>query len=468
MSQGMSRREFLSRAGVAIGGVLVAACAPKPAPTAAPTQAPAATEQPTAAPQPTPVPPTAAPAKKVAFTFTMYGHPGLIEEMVPLFNESHPGAEIKFERSEGQGYWEKLTAAVAAGSAWDCFRGGPQQALGWGPKGVVLDVKPFMDADTTYPADGYLPGIVDTYAVAGKVYGLPTWCLTMWLFYNKKMFDEAGLAYPTAKTTWEEYVELARKLTKTDASGNITQYGSNGWEWWTFPVAQLVWSNGGCFYYNQDLTATCVDDPKTVQAMQDIADLIWVHKTAPSPLSPPSSPVGILSDNVAMEANGDYIPWDQKDVFQPKYDYLDATLCPTRNGNRSNIYWPDCFLINAKVSPEVQAAAYKWESWFACDPVATGIQGKVVFPVTKRAYEDPEIAKKWLVAPRPKGMIAAALEHSQHLQYWKSDLHISDLDNVYYGEVSKLWNNEAKADVVCKTMQQKMAEIMAQPVDVQL
>jgi multiple sugar transport system substrate-binding protein len=287
----------------------------------------------------------------------------------------------------------------------------------------------------------------------------------MWLFYNKKLFDESGLAYPTPDTTWEEYVELARKLTETDSSGRITQFGSNGWEWWTFPVAQAVWSNGGCFYYNDDMTNTCVDDPKTVQALQGIADLIHVHKVAPSPLSPPAVPVGLLSDNVGMEANGDYLPWDQRDVFDAKYDYLDATLCPTWGGKRVNIYWPDCFLINARSSPEVQAAAYKWVSWFACDPESIAIQCKVVFPVVKRAYDDAEIAQRWLVRPRPPGMIKAAMQHTQTARYWMADLRINDLDEIYYGEISRLWNGDATAEEVCRVIQEEMSKIMAKPVD---
>jgi ABC-type glycerol-3-phosphate transport system substrate-binding protein len=78
--------------------------------------------------------------RKSPITFTMYGHPNMIEQMVPLFNQSQDDVEVVFERSEGQGYWEKLTAAVAAGTAWDAFRGDPNRALGWGPKGAVLDV----------------------------------------------------------------------------------------------------------------------------------------------------------------------------------------------------------------------------------------------------------------------------------------------------------------------------------------
>jgi multiple sugar transport system substrate-binding protein len=182
MKTKLSRKEFLKLAGLGAAGAALAACASQP------TQAPApiATEQ-TAA-EPDAVQPTKAspPPEKQVVTFTMYGHPNMIEEMVPLFNDSHPNVEVKFERSEGQGYWEKLSASIAAGSSWDCFRGDQMRALGWGPKGVVADVKSFLDTDPTYPAAEYLDGILDVYQAEGRIYGLPTWCLTLWLYFNRR------------------------------------------------------------------------------------------------------------------------------------------------------------------------------------------------------------------------------------------------------------------------------------------
>jgi len=454
MKRRLSRRDFLKLAAVGTAGLALSACG-APA-TETPVEEAAGDTLPEAPP---------APQEKQVVTFTMYGHPGLIEQMVPIFNETHDDVEVDFERSEGQGYWEKLTAAVAAGQAWDCFRGDQNRALWWGPKGAVADITPYLEADASYPADNYIEGTLDAYTGGGKLFGLPAWALTMWLFYNKNIFDEAGLDYPNTETTWEDMVDMAIELTKRDDDGKITQYGTNGWDWWTFPVAQVVWSNGGHFYYNDDLTKASVDDPETIKAMQDIADLIHIHKTNPSPLSPPSSPVGLLSDNVAMEANGDYFPADNREVFMEKYEYLDATLPPSRNGKRVNIYWPDALLINAK--SDVQEGAYKWLSWFSADPDSIGIQCEVVFPVVKNAYQDPDISKRWLVSPRPPGMIEAALQHSENAKLWQAELHISELDTIYYNEVSRLWNNEASAEEVLTQMDQLMDEVMAEPVDVE-
>ncbi len=390
----------------------------------------------------------------------MFGHPGLIEQMVPLFNKNHPGVEVQFERSEGQGYAEKLSAAIAGGQAWDCFRAPSTWPTRFGPKGVAADLNPYISADNVYPADLYLPGIIDTWNVDGKRYGLPPWCITMWLFYNKKLFDAAGVAYPTPKTTWEEYVEMAKKLT-TQENGNVTQYGANGWGSWTVPVTQDVWSAGGCFYYNENRTAICVNDPKTVKVLQDEADLMNVHKIHPSPLNPPTSPVSLLSGKVATEINGDYLPWDNKAQWSEDFD---ATLTPLRDGKRVNVYAPDPFVISS--ASKVKEGAYKWISWFAADPDSWAIQGHVVFPTTKRQYEDPKLRSQWLVSPRPPQMIALALEHSKSAQFWRVEPHADEFEStIYYPEIDNLWRNKAKAKEVCDTITTKGNELLAKPIE---
>lgn len=120
------------------------------------------------------------------------------------------------------------------------------------------------------------------------------------------------------------------------------------------------------------------------------------------------------------------------------------------------------------MQPQLKEGAYKWCSWFGSDPAAIGIQCKVVFPVTKKAYSDEAIAKTWLQAPRPPGMIASALDHSTKARLWYGELHMPDLDGVYYGEIGRLWNNEAKAEEVCAKMQELMKEVMEQPVDIEV
>ncbi len=87
MKNKFTRRQFLKLAGAGSAAAVLAACG------ATPTTAPSGGES----AQPT------APAERKKVTFTMFGHPGMIEQMVPIFNQSQSEVELVFERSEGQG-----------------------------------------------------------------------------------------------------------------------------------------------------------------------------------------------------------------------------------------------------------------------------------------------------------------------------------------------------------------------------
>lgn len=456
----LTRRQLLQRMSAGGAGLLLAACggAPEQPSAAQPTSQSGAAESPSQAPQ---AQAPAASGPKQVVRFTMFGHPQLAEQMVAKFNETHPNIEVQFERSEGQGYNEKISAAIASGDAWDVFRAPNTFPTRFGPKGVLEDLTQYINSDTKYPASMYLEGALDTWKVEGKIYGLPVWVLNAWLFYNKKLFDEAGVAYPTPDTTWDEYVAMAEKLTKRDASGAITQYGANGWGSWTLPVAQDVWSAGGCFYYTQDKTQICVNDTNTAKALQDEADLMNARKVHPSALNPPSSPVSLLSGKVATELNGNYLPWDNHEQWSEDFD---ATMAPLRNGKRVNAYFPDAFVINS--NSKVKEAAYAWMSWWAADPDSWAFQGKVVAPVVKQQYEDPKLRETWLVKPYPKGIIDLSLDHTKTARLWSVEPHADQFENeIWYPGIDKLWRNQAPAADVLKTINDKGNELMSKPIE---
>src|SRR5690349_13444746 len=120
MSKVHSRRSFLKMAAVGSVGLAAAACqTAATGPTAAPPSGGAATSAATSAATGaattaatsasgaasgagTETPQAGAPGEKQKITFSMYGHPGLVEKMVPLFNDSQSQVEVQFERSEGQ------------------------------------------------------------------------------------------------------------------------------------------------------------------------------------------------------------------------------------------------------------------------------------------------------------------------------------------------------------------------------
>ncbi len=91
----------------------------------------------------------------------------------------------------------------------------------WVEKEVRPNASEFEHADA-FP-EPLLKGMSD--ATGGKLYFFPTNWNNVVVFYNKDLFDAAGIPYPKKSWTWSEFLDAAQKLTKRDASGQVTQYG---------------------------------------------------------------------------------------------------------------------------------------------------------------------------------------------------------------------------------------------------
>lgn len=135
------------------------------------------------------------------------------------------------------------------------------------------------------------------------------------LFYNKDLFDQAGLPYPPATLedawTWDEFVDVAKKLTK-DRAGNtadsvsfnpnrISTYGINLYQN-NLIFETLMWSNGGGIV-DYETEEILLDSPETIEVLQAIQDLIYVHHVSPTPVMQGTLPTiasSLTAGTVAM------------------------------------------------------------------------------------------------------------------------------------------------------------------------
>jgi multiple sugar transport system substrate-binding protein len=134
------------------------------------------------------------------------------EQIIAAFEAEHPNINVEPQVVPWANYWDKLQTAVAGGEAYDVFwMNGPNFPV-YASKGVLMDIQESVTADeldmTVYPES-----LVNLYSYDGDVYGLPKDFDTIALFYNKDLFDKAGLAYPDDTWTWETFAEAAKTLT---------------------------------------------------------------------------------------------------------------------------------------------------------------------------------------------------------------------------------------------------------------
>ena len=89
---------------------------------------------------------------------------------------------------------------------------------------VAFDELITTDAERKW-IEGFYPAFMENSQTGGKTYGIPFQRSTPVLYWNKAAFKEAGLDPETPPATWDEMVSFGKKLTKTDASGTVTQWG---------------------------------------------------------------------------------------------------------------------------------------------------------------------------------------------------------------------------------------------------
>lgn len=131
--------------------------------------------------------------------------------------------------------------------------------------------------------DSFFPAFMMNSRTTGKTWGVPFQRSTIVQFWNKDLFKEAGLDPEKGPATWDQLVEMSKKLTKNDASGNVSQWGvkipSSGFPYWLF---QGLTTANGATLMNVDGNKTSFDDPAVVQALQYWVDLSAKHKVMPA------------------------------------------------------------------------------------------------------------------------------------------------------------------------------------------
>ena len=186
---------------------------------------------------------------------------GIIEKWQP----GHPNVKVILEHSPYTGYDSKILTRIAGGAAPDVIATEVDYFVTFASKGVLANLTPYAEKDADFSDKDFFPRIKDRFTVDGKLYAVPRDVAPFaCIFYNKKLFDEAGIPYPEDDWTWDDLLRIARQLTKKDENGRVIQYGFWGWAWQNF-----LYGNGGQLVDNvEHPTETRITDTKATQGVQ--------------------------------------------------------------------------------------------------------------------------------------------------------------------------------------------------------
>jgi multiple sugar transport system substrate-binding protein len=247
----------------------------------------------------------------VTIEYAIWGDPAEINSqkaVVEGFTAANPSITVDVTVADWDSYWDKLQTGLAGGAAPDVFAMDGPLGPDYQIREVLLDLSPYIEAD------GYDLGQLDDNAVKdfttkdGVVFGLPRDLNVIALFYNRDMFDAAGVAYPDDTWTWDKLVEVGKQLTiDTDGDGTIDQWGiytettdmENAW-------SSFVWQAGGDIL-TEDGTRSALDRPESAAGIQFLQDLIWKEKVVPDPAIFAETGDAFEQGVAAMEINGSWL-----------------------------------------------------------------------------------------------------------------------------------------------------------------
>ena len=194
--------------------------------------------------------------------------PGLDQILADFTKET--GIETDLQVITWDSYWTLLEAGASGGDMPDVFWMHSNEATKYMSNDILLDLTDKVASSEKLEMDKFPSDIKEMYQYDGKTYAVPKDIDTIALWYNKDMFDEAGIAYPDDTWTWDDLYDAAVKLTKDDGS----QYGiamnpSNEQDGWM----NVIYSMGGNVI-SDDMKKSGFDDPNTIKAMEYVDKLV--------------------------------------------------------------------------------------------------------------------------------------------------------------------------------------------------
>lgn len=250
-----------------------------------------------------------------------------MEDIAAAYTEEHPNVTIEIQVTPYKEYFTKLQTAVTGGSAADVFwMNGPNFQL-YASNGQLA---PLDDVD----AADYPQGLVDLYTYDDALYGAPKDFDTVALWYNKALFDAAGVEYPSAGWTWDDFRSAAAKLTDP-AKGQFgvaaSQYGQENFY---NSIAQA-----GGDVISADGTESGYGSPEALEGIELWTDLIADGSSPTAQQMTDTNPEDFfLSGKVAMFQNGSWAAIAYADNADIGGDVDVAPLPAGPEGNQSVIH----------------------------------------------------------------------------------------------------------------------------------
>jgi len=205
-----------------------------------------------------------------------------ITHAIARFNKKYPNVQVDLQMdpiSTGWGdYVTKVLGQFTAGDTADIYGTAIETFEAFASRGLWMPLDDFVKSNTGF--SDFAPSLFQLSSYKGHVTYVPISWNNIMINYNTEHFKKAGID-KTSGWTWDEFRDVAKKLTIKDSSGNVTQWG--------YEVPNQNFFVQPWFFSNDtstlkpDWSGSNMDDPKVAESLQFLHDLIHVDGVSPIP-----------------------------------------------------------------------------------------------------------------------------------------------------------------------------------------
>lgn len=304
-----------------------------------------------------------------------------VEALVQEFNDSQDDVEVKMDISPWDQFFQRLLPALGSGDGPDLVGMDAAQLPQYAERGVLRPLDDYY-ADAANETDALVQAAVDAGVWDGVAYGVPMNFTTLMLYWNKTMFEEAGLDPESPPTTWDEFIEAAKTLT-----GDGT-YGLALGDHETVPMWPiLLWGNGGGVV-SDDGTTSMLADPATIEALDLWGGLVRDEGISPIGLTGADADKLFQTGRAAMEIVG---PWMTTGFTEAGLDYGVAAV-PEGPAGPVTLGTSVAFAVTTNADDEQAAAAEQFMAfWNSTESQVTWALGSG-FPPNRTDIDEAALA----------------------------------------------------------------------------
>lgn len=315
-----------------------------------------------------------------------------MEEIIEEFNASQDEVVVKgVQQADYSETWQKVQAGLAAKNAPAVFIAQPGTINAYGGKKGVLEPLDKYTSEQDFDKTDFLEVFTKNNEIDGETYAIPAYGTTQIMYYNKEVYESAGVDATTAFSSWENLAQASKTIKEKQGAenGHMIMWGADN-------LTDLALSNGGS-YLSKDGKTVMINSPEWIEAWEFAREQLYETKDMSVISGGQGWEYWYKTIDQVMTGKAASYTGSSGDRGDLDFIKIDAQKQPGLNGNEAKPVAGSLNMAIPKIAEQEQKdAAFKWITYFTSATVQAKWSQKIGYVPVRQSTEEVAEYKKFL------------------------------------------------------------------------